>query len=82
MRLVNIPDPIPDDLSRVAAAYSDDGDFREALHQAPEGVLTAEAWIRWHRHVEESPQPRQRTFPDGTVAPLWKELAWAKRGDL
>ena len=113
------PDPIPEDLRRVAAsvvwfmapeeslrqpryflahlmtfgtehhvqiarAYFNEDDFRETLRDAPVGVFTPEAWVRWHKYFgEDAPPPRpRRVFPDGTVAPLWEELAWGKKADL
>lgn len=109
---MRIPDPPPEDLSRVAAAmvwfmppaeslrqpryflahlmtfgteehlriarlYFDDSDFRDLLRHAPVGVFTQDAWVRWHSYFgEDSPPSRpRRVFPDGTVAPLWEELA-------
>ena len=73
----------PDHL-RIASAYLDEADFRETLSNAPVGVFTLEAWIKWHqRFGNDSPPPRpRRIFPDGTVAPLWEELAWGKKVEL
>ena len=109
---MKVPDPIPEDLRRVAAsvvwfmapeeslrqpryflahlmtfgtehhvqiarAYFNEDDFRETLRDAPVGVFTPEALARWHKYFgEDTPPPRpRRVFPDGTVAPLWEELA-------
>ena len=73
-----------EDLVRIAGAYFDEADFRDALDKAPAGVFTIEAWVRWHKHFgEDAPPPRpRRVFPDGTVAPLWEELAWDKDAEL
>lgn len=72
-----------EDHLRVARRYLTDEDFREALLDAPVGVFTEEAWLRWHDYFGLSPRPRpRRVFPDGTVAPLWEELAWGKKADF
>ena len=69
---------------QIARAYFDDADFRQTLLSGPVGVFTAEAWLRWHEYFgEHSPPPRpRRVFPDGTVAPLWEELAWGEKAEL
>ena len=73
-----------DDHVRIARGYFDEADFRDTLRDAPVGVFTAEAWVRWHKRFgEASPPPRpRRVFPDGSVAPLWEELAWGKKVKL
>jgi hypothetical protein len=73
-----------EDHLQIARAYFDEAEFREILRDAPVGVFTREAWVRWHRRFgQDSPPPRpRRVFPDGTVAPLWEELAWGEKLDL
>ncbi len=46
-------------------------EFRKALGDAPAGIFTQEAWIRWHKKLgirPIPPLPRHR-FPDGTLGP-------------
>ena len=45
-------------------------EFRKVLEDAPAGVFTAEAWVKWHKRfgLEVPPLPRRR-FPDGSLGP-------------
>jgi hypothetical protein len=55
----------------IAERYVPQYEFREALEQAPAGVFTAEAWIRWHERLGMFPIPPlpRRRFPDGKFGP-------------
>jgi hypothetical protein len=45
-------------------------EFRRVLENAPSGVFTQDAWVRWHERfgLPVPPLPRRR-FPDGSVGP-------------
>jgi hypothetical protein len=45
-------------------------EFRKVLENAPAGVFTRDAWVKWHERFGLSvpPLPRRR-FPDGSVGP-------------
>ncbi|HMC58440.1 MAG TPA: hypothetical protein VKJ01_04535, partial [Candidatus Solibacter sp.] len=45
-------------------------EFRMVLENAPSGVFTRDAWVKWHERFGLSvpPLPRRR-FPDGSVGP-------------
>lgn len=46
-------------------------EFRKALGEAPAGIFTQDAWIRWHRQlgIEPIPPLPRRRFPDGCLGP-------------
>jgi hypothetical protein len=46
-------------------------EFRQALGDAPAGIFTQDAWIRWHREfgIEPIPPLPRRRFPDGSLGP-------------
>ena len=55
----------------VIKQYVPEEEFRRVLADAPSGVFTTEAWVRWHEHfgiLPVPPLPRRR-FADGTVGP-------------
>ena len=45
-------------------------EFRKVLENAPSGVFTQDAWVRWHERwgLAVPPLPRRR-FPDGSIGP-------------
>jgi hypothetical protein len=45
-------------------------EFRKVLEHAPPGVVTKDAWKRWHERFQmlAPPLPRRR-FPNGSVGP-------------
>ena len=53
-----------------AERFIPEEEFRGVLNNAPAGVFTEEAWIKWHCRwgLPAPPLPRRR-FPDGSLGP-------------
>ena len=60
----------PHDIS-VVERYLPEDAFRKVLENAPAGVFTADAWVRWHERLGMLPTPPllRRRFSDGTLGP-------------
>ncbi len=56
---------------KVVEKYMPREEFRKALANAPAGIFTQEAWIRWHEKLGKRPIPPlpRRRFPDGSLGP-------------
>ena len=56
---------------KVVEKYMSREEFRKALGNAPAGILTQDAWIRWHEKLGIRPIPPlpRRRFPDGSLGP-------------
>jgi len=56
---------------KVVEKYMSREEFRKALANAPAGIFTQDAWIRWHEKLGIRPIPPlpRRRFPDGSLGP-------------
>jgi hypothetical protein len=56
---------------KVVEKYMSREEFRKALGDAPAGIFTQDAWIRWHEKLGIRPIPPlpRRRFPDGSLGP-------------
>ena len=56
---------------KVVEKYMSREEFRKALGNAPAGIFTQDAWIRWHEKLGIRPIPPlpRRRFPDGSLGP-------------
>ena len=56
---------------QLVESYVPREEFRSVLANAPEGVFTLDAWVRWHERLEITPIPPlpRRRFPDGSLGP-------------